>query len=114
MFSHALGQFCTLSLCSLLCRLDKTSDSRKFGCKVDTDWFERPYKWLEVNFKEFVGCQLKAGHAQLNGSPLFPDFKTNLSRVSRFTIAGQEERRPWLQGWLWVSYNVHVITLSFD
>ena len=32
------------------------------------------------------------------GSPIFSDFKSDLSRVVRFPTAGQGERRPWVRG----------------
>ena len=32
------------------------------------------------------------------GSPIFSDFKSDLSRVARFPTAGQGERRPWVRG----------------
>ena len=41
----------------------------------------------------------KQGMRNSTASPLFPDFKSDLSRVARFTTAGQEERRPWVRGW---------------
>ena len=41
----------TSSLRSLLRRLDETSDSRKFRCKIDIDWFVRQYKCPEVKFQ---------------------------------------------------------------
>ena len=33
------------------------------------------------------------------GSPIFSDFKSDLSRVVRFPTAGQGERRAWVRGW---------------
>ena len=33
------------------------------------------------------------------GSPIFSDFKSDLSRVVHFLTAGQEEGRPQVQGW---------------
>ena len=33
------------------------------------------------------------------GSPIYSDFKSDLSRAARFPTAGQGERRPWVRGW---------------
>ena len=41
----------TSSLCSLLRRLDKMSNSRKLHYRIDFDWFERQYKWPEVKYQ---------------------------------------------------------------
>ena len=66
-----------------------------FRHKIDIDWFERQYKWPEVKFQgvrwSFIWYP---GMRNSTGSPLFPDFKSDLSRVAR-----QEERRPWVRGW---------------
>ena len=41
---------------------------------------------------------LKAGHAQLNRKSATFGLQIDLSRVARFTTAGQQERRPWVRG----------------
>ena len=89
-----------LSLCSLLRRLVETSYSRKFRYKIDIDWFVRQYKWPEVKFQgvrqSFIS---KLGMRNSTRSPLFPDFKSDLSRAARFTTADQEEQRLWVRGY---------------
>ena len=47
--------------------------------------------------KSSLVIHLKAVHAYYNstGSPIFLDFKSDLSRVVRFPTAGQRERRLW-------------------
>ena len=54
------------SLRSLLYRLDQTSNSRKFHHRIDFDWFERQYKWQEVNSRSSLVFHLITGHMQFN------------------------------------------------
>ena len=51
---------------------------------------------------------LRAGHAQLNRKSAISFFKSDISRVGRFTTAGQEERRAWVRGWEWTSKKIQI------
>ena len=97
--SLVIHQSRTSSLRSLLRRLDETSDSRKFRYKIDVDWFERQYKMAGSKIPR-SGRSFESWACATNRKSLFPDFKSDLSRVARFTAAGQEERKPWVRGWI--------------
>ena len=43
-------------------------------------------------------CFWRRGMRSSTGSPIFSDFKSDLSRVACFPTAGQGERRPWVRG----------------
>ena len=45
----------------------------------------------------------RRGMRNSTGSPIFSDFKSDLSRVVRFPTAGQGERRPWVRGCTWAT-----------
>ena len=58
--------------------LDETSDSRKFRCRIDFDWFSK----IEMTGSKTLRSLLN--HACKTGSPMFSDFKSDISRVARF------------------------------
>ena len=48
------------------------------------------------------------------GSPIFSDFKSDLSRVVRFPTAGQGERRPWVRGCVSTGIENEFYEVGFD
>ena len=54
------------------------------------------------------------GMRNSTGSPIFSDFKSDLSRVARFLTAGQGERRLWVRGCVCSSLGWLVDSVDFQ
>jgi len=104
----------SLCLHSLLCKLNKTSNSCEFYSRLYFDWFYltkgTEWKWNSSNSIQPSVCQLSM--ADSTGSLIFSDFQTEHSRVVFSLVTGQGERRLLSQKKMHM--NLQLITQSYN